>query len=194
MIKKLLTFALLSAPLLAGCNAFKLKPPAGYAEVYKNDEAARMKGSDDVGLSVTAFPNVRGGTLGFWSEDLVRKLGKRGYTLVGQSPAKSKNGVDGTRFDFLYTPPGTEDQKFFSAVVFATDKNLVVIQVAGDKEHASRVQAQLADISGATRVRGCRSWTKVCDGPQPAKLKTPPVEKPQEDQLADADKDNPDES
>lgn len=160
---------------LAGCNAYRLEPPKGFAEVDQSRTVLRMKSGDDVGLNLRVFPNVDGGTLDFWSVDLVRKLGKRSYVLVNQSPARSKNRVDGTRFDFSYIVPGTEsEKKFYSVVLFVTDKHVFALQVAGDDELRARHLAGFDAIAKDTKVRGCRVWTDICDGPQPGKLSTPP--------------------
>ena len=86
----------LLVPTLAGCNAYRMKTPSGFAEVDKSEDGAHYKGANNVGLRVARFDNVKGGSLAFWSEDLVRKLGARGYTLAKQSPAKSANGLTGT--------------------------------------------------------------------------------------------------
>jgi hypothetical protein len=157
-----------------GCKNYKLKPPAGFAQVDADDYEARMKAGDDVGLHLKVFPNVEGGTLGFWAEDMVKKLGKRGYALVGQKGVKSKNGVDGTRLDFDYTPPGTEAKKFYTALLFVSDDNIVVVQLAGDEARRSHWAPKVDEIAGDTVVRGCKSWKKTCDGPQPGKLTSPP--------------------
>ena len=130
-----------------------------------------MKGSDDVGLKLSVFENVKGGTLAFWSHDLVEKLGKRGYVLTGQSPAKSKNGVVGTRFDFEYVAPGTDGPKrFYTAVLFVTDKRRFVLQMAGHVEHVDKYLAQVDDIASDAKTRGCRPWTDICKGEQPGSL------------------------
>ena len=154
-----------------------------------------MIAGDKVGLNIKVYDNVRGGTLSFWSEELVRKLGERGYTLQRQTAVESKNGVAGTRFDFAYTNPDGEE-KFYSAVLFATNKHKIVVQVAGAAEHASRYHAQLDTIAKDTVARGCRLSERICNGPQPSKLQTPTPEKKdakdeaptdQQDALADGD-------
>lgn len=169
---------LLSSVLLAavtGCNAYRLEPPKGFAEVDQDRSGTRMKAGDDVGLNLRVFPNVDGGTLQFWSEDLVRKLGKRGYVLVAQSETRSKNRVTGTRFDFSYAVPGTEsEKKFYSVVLFVTDEHVFALQLAGDEDLRARHVASLDDIAHDTKVRGCKSWKDTCHGPQPSKLQTPP--------------------
>ena len=71
------------------------------------------------------------------ASDLVNKLGKRGYVLTGQSAVETKNGREGTRFDFDYTIPGTDEPKFYSVSLFVTDKYKFVVQVAGDKQFAT---------------------------------------------------------
>ena len=172
--KKIATFLCLITVGLAGltgCRPYKLEAPAGFAEVEKYDSGTHMKGSDDVGLKLSVFDNVKGGTLTFWSHDLVEKLGKRGYVLTGQSAAKSDNGVNGTRFDFEYVAPGTDGPKrFYTAVLFVTDKHRFVLQMAGQAEHTAKYLVQVDDIAGEMKTRGCRSWTKICKGQQPDSL------------------------
>ncbi|HLT35326.1 MAG TPA: hypothetical protein VK034_03550, partial [Enhygromyxa sp.] len=111
----------------SGCASFKLKnPPPGFIEVsssdWRGDAELRMKAPDNVGLNITSFENHRGGTLPLWSTDMVKKLAGRGYTLERQTAVKSRNGVDGTRFDFSYTPRGDDnaEEKFYTAVLFVT--------------------------------------------------------------------------
>lgn len=177
--------------LLGACKPYKLEPPPGFAEVTETRWETRMKGSESVGLNLRVWENPKGGTLPFWSEDLVRKLARRGYRLVAQRPVESRNGVVGTRLDFSYDPPGDDEgQKFYSAALFVTDKYRVVIQLAGDEELGPRYLARVDEIVGQTKIRGCRAWTKVCDGPQPdslaalAEVKDPP---PNEDAAEPSD-------
>jgi hypothetical protein len=190
MKRLILSLSFLALAGAAGCNAYRLEPPKGFAEVDQDRHVLRMKSGDDVGLNLRVFPNVDGGTLDFWSEDLVRKLGKRGYVLVSQSPARSKNRVDGTRFDFSYVVPGTEsEKKFFSVVLFVTDAHVFALQLAGDDELRARHLAAFDAIAKDTKVRGCKAWTDVCHGPQPGKLSTPP---PTETKIAEQKPDETD--
>ena len=172
--------------LAAGCNAYRLKPPPGFAEVNRDAGGAQMIAGDKVGLNVKVYNNVRGGTLSFWGAELVHKLAARGYTLESQSAVKSKNGVNGTRFDFAYTNPDG-DKKFYSAVLFATNKHRIVVQVAGNAEHADRYRAQLNTIAKQTVARGCRPGEKICRSSQPPPLQTPEAPTDQQDALADGD-------
>jgi hypothetical protein len=165
----------LAAAVSTGCRSYRLEPPAGMAEVDRYSSGARMKASDNVGLNLRVFGNVRGGSLAFWSEDLVRKLALRGYTLESQTPAKSKNGVVGTRFDFSYVPPATDDppKKFYTVVLFPTDKHVFALQLAGDDARRSTWAPRIDDIVDDLVVRGCnKPWTGICKGPQPSKLST----------------------
>jgi hypothetical protein len=160
---------------LSACNAYRLDPPKGFAEVDEDRTGTRMKAGDDVGLNLRVFPNVDGGTLQFWSEDLVRKLGRRGYVLVAQSEVRSKNRVAGTRFDFSYTVPGTEsEQKFYSVALFVTDRRVFALQLAGDETLRARHLASFDTIAKDAKLRGCKPWKDTCRGPQPGKLSTPP--------------------
>lgn len=169
-----LTLAPALLALCAGCNAYRLEPPAGFAQVYADDYSAHMKANNNVGLKVQVFDNVEGGTLTFWSRDMVEKLGKRGYTLIDQKPAETKNGVVGTRFDFTYTPVGdAEPPRFYTAVLFVSDKHKVVLQLAGLESYKPQYAAEIDGILADLKVRGCKVKTKACKGPQPEKLSTP---------------------
>jgi hypothetical protein len=169
----------LALTLTSGCASFKLKdPPPGFIEVssskWDGDAELRMKAPDNVGLNITSFENSRGGTLPLWSLDMVKKLAARGYTLERQTPVKSANGVEGTRFDFSYTPRGdaTAGEKFYTAVLFVTDGWQVVVQMAGDQalagDHGSDVERIIRDI----KIRGCKAGSKVCKAGQPPNLMT----------------------
>ena len=162
-MNRLIIFAI--ACLSTACATHKLEPPLGFAQVDADRDSTTMIAADHVGLNVRVFENVEGGTLGFWSEDLVSKLGARGYGLTHQAAVTSKNGVAGTRFDFDYAAPdGTE--KFYSAVLFTSNEHRVVIQLAGNAELGSRYRAQLDSIASATTVRGCKLRRSLCKSAQ----------------------------
>lgn len=179
------TFSLLGTLTLlatSGCASFKLKdPPLGYIEVssydWRGDAELRMKAPDNVGLNITSFENHRGGTLPLWSTDMVKKLAARGYTLEKQTAVKSRNGIEGTRFDFSYTPRGdaNAEEKFYTAVLFVTDDWQVVVQLAGnaslEAQHANDVEEILREI----KIRGCKAGSKVCKAGQPDQLMAPGV-------------------
>jgi hypothetical protein len=164
----------LALTALSGCAAYKIEPPAGFVVVNEHDWETRMKAQDNVGLSVRRFDNVKGGTLGFWATDLVKKLGNRGYTLKSQSAVKTKNGKVGTRFDFDYETYDTNVPKFYTAVLVVTDKHKIVLQVAGGREHGATYSARVPEVLGQLKVRGCKLGSKICGGPQPPPLSTPP--------------------
>ncbi len=169
----LLAALALTALVAPGCATYKLDPPDGFVEVSAYKREVRMKAQDNVGLKLAVFGNVRGGTLGYWGADLVQKLAPRGYTLTNQAEARSKNGVVGTRFDFDYTAPGGDQPKFYTAVLFATDEHVFVLDLAGDKAHAARYGGRVDEIVGELKVRGCKVASKICRGPQPPRLTTP---------------------
>ena len=176
MTMKRLLILFATACLTTACATHKLEPPSGFAQVDSDDYSTTMMAPDHVGLNVRVWDNVKGGSLAFWGEDLVNKLGARGYALKGQKPVESKNGVAGTRFDFDYTAPdGVE--KFYSAVLFTSDDYRVVLQVAGNAELGPRYLAKLDSIAGDTKVRGCKLVKSLCKSAQPAPLKTPAPEK-----------------
>jgi hypothetical protein len=172
-MKRLLTILAIASATTA-CATHKLAPPQGFAQVDHNDYGTTMIAPNHVGLNVRVGDNVKGGSLGFWSEDLVNKLGTRGYTLTRQSAVKSKNGVAGTRFDFDYTAPDGV-QKFYSAVLFASDKYRVVLQIAGDAELGPLHLAQLDGIAGETKIGGCKLINSLCKSPQPRPLSSAPA-------------------
>ncbi|MDC0717480.1 hypothetical protein [Nannocystis bainbridge] len=176
MSKNTCLFALVIAAtaLLSGCKKYAIEPPVGFVEVSSNSYETRMKAQDDVGLRVHRFANVRGGSLGYWAADLVTKLGKRGYVLTGQQPARSKNGREGTRFDFDYAIPGSDEPKFYTVVLFVTDDYKFTLELAGDRQHAATHRARIAEIAGELKIRGCKPASKICRSPQPPKLSSPP--------------------
>ncbi|MFO7562383.1 MAG: hypothetical protein R6X02_07045 [Enhygromyxa sp.] len=170
------------ALLASGCASFKLKdPPPGFIEVshseWGGDAELRMKAPDNVGLNITTFSNQRGGTLPLWSTDMVKKLAGRGYTLERQTAVKSGNGVEGTRFDFSYTPRGSDnaEEKFYTAVLFVTDKWQVVVQLAGNESLAADHAGDVERIIKEIKVRGCKVGSKVCKAGQPQPLLAPGV-------------------
>lgn len=165
-------FAALTSSSLAsmGCSGpFKMKdPPTDFAEVEAWDGFLRMKAGDDVGLNIRSFDNVEGGTLAYWSEDMVEKLGRRGYILAKQSAVESRNGVVGTRFDFDYASPTSGEAKFYTAILFVSDEWRIVVQLAGDAELRSKYEASTKEVLELMKVRGCKITEKTCDGPQPS--------------------------
>jgi len=161
----------LTAAFSTGCSKYKIKPPTDFVEVHAYSSEVRMKAQDNVGLNLRAFGNVRGGSLSYWGSDMVDKLSDRGYRLVAQAPARSKNGVVGTRFDFDYTPQGKDTPKFYIAVLFVTDEYRFVLQVAGDKAREAAYTGRIDEITGELKVRGCALASKICKGPQPPQLR-----------------------
>lgn len=167
------TLTLTLGLLATACAPFKLnETPPGYAQVRSYSSMEHFKAGDDVGAKVHSYSNVKGGTLAYWSEDLVDKLSMRGYTLVGQSSLKSQNGIDGMRFDFDYVPPGDESElKFYTVVLFATDEHRVVIELAGDMDARERHRAEPEMIAKSLKVRGCNNKKEtVCGSPLPGDL------------------------
>lgn len=173
-----LSLVLASAAALTACTApYKLKePPPGLVSVEQWSGYDRMKGGDDVGVNISSFENHAGGSLAIWSEDLVRKLGRRDYALVRQTPVKAKNGVKGTRFDFDYVSPADDEPKFYTAILFVTDEWRVVVQVAGDRPHRGAYEAKTDAIVSEIKIRGCKLIGTLCKGDQPPPLSTKSAE------------------
>lgn len=149
----------LAVATLAACTPFKVKaPPDGFVEVNDSDYLHRYKALDNVGMNIRAFDNHKGGTIEYWAGDLLNKLGEREYTKTGESKIVSGNGVQGTRYDFDYTPPGREDEaemrkKFYTAALFVTKKHIVVIELAGDHGLADAYRKRIENIASELKVR-----------------------------------------
>lgn len=159
----------------AGCagKPYKLKePPSGLVSVESYYGHDRMKGGDDVGVNITSFNNFEGGSLAYWADDMVRKLGRRDYVLRSQRPVTSGNGHEGTRFDFDYTTPADGEAKFFTAILFVTDEWRVVVQVAGDAAHRGAYEGRTAELLEDLDIKGCKIGSKICDAGQPPQLRT----------------------
>ena len=85
--------AALAALTCLGCGggSFKLTDsPQNFAVVSGDGEShLRAKARDNVGLNIATFANVEGGTLEYWTSELVEKLGRRGYQLLAVKAAQS---------------------------------------------------------------------------------------------------------
>jgi hypothetical protein len=151
----------------AGCGQqFKVSdPPDGFVEVNNYGSLARYKALDNVGLNVRAFDNYEGGTIEYWSGDLLKKLAERGYTKTGEDTINSGNGVKGNRYDFSYVPlggkkkvegeddPDAMPEKFYTACLFVTKDNIVVIELAGNMSLAAEYRGRLDAIAANVKVR-----------------------------------------
>ncbi|MBL4686800.1 MAG: hypothetical protein JKY37_19540 [Nannocystaceae bacterium] len=161
--------ALVIGALGSGCSSrlYDLQPPPGFATVEDDWRSTRLKAADNVGMSMSVFDNVKGGSLRFWGADLQNKLKSRDYALVETKSTVSGDGVVGTRFDFDYTPPGSEASKFLVVVLFVTDDYRFVLQLAGRKElrvqYAASLPATVADL----RLSGCGRQSSLCEGGDP---------------------------
>jgi hypothetical protein len=157
-----LVFAATASLLAAsGCSTpFKVtEVPTGFVEVSESDWGARYKALDNVGMRVHAFENHKGGTLDYWGADLVNKLATRGYTKTGEGKTKSGNGVEGRVFHFDYSPPGQKDEagedllKFYTAVLFVTEKHRVVLEYAGDAAYAQDYRPSVDEVAKTISIR-----------------------------------------
>ena len=168
-----------------GCApSFKLEDaPPGFIEVNSytsmGEAELRMKAPDNVGINITTESNFRGGTLALWADDMLRKLGERGYVLLRQEAVKSANGIEGTRFDFSYNPPGGDGhERFYTAVLFVTDEWRVIVQIAGRTELQADHQGDLQQVLQTIKIGGCKLGSKVCNSGQPRSFDTAAPTKP----------------
>lgn len=153
MGRSMIVWSSLVLAALAGCHAYRMEPPPGFAVVTESNSFKRMKAGDNVGANVKVFNNVEGGTLAFWSEDLVHKLAMRRYTLIDSKPTRSSNGKPGMRFDFEYVT-SDEASKFYSVVLFVTKKHRTVIELAGDQALWDHYAPRMGDIATSIKIRG----------------------------------------
>lgn len=157
----LLACVVLGSLASTGCAApFKISDsPDGFVQVSDDDWGARYKALDNVGMRVDAFENYEGGTLDYWGKDLVNKLAMRGYTKTGEGKTKSGNGEEGAVYHFDYSPPGQKDAegqdalKFYTVVLFVTDKHRVVIEFAGDIAYAREYRANIDAVARTFKIR-----------------------------------------
>jgi hypothetical protein len=147
-----------------GCHTYALETPEGFVEVTRSDSSLRLKGQDGTGLHVRTFDNPEGGTLAYWSLDLVRKLQRRAYKLEDARALESKNGVAGVQLQFSYRSVPSGDDKSYGVALFVSDAHRLVVQLAGPAEYDATYRDQLASIAAEIEVRGCKLGSKVCDG------------------------------
>lgn len=141
----------------SGClSTLRYEAPKGFALANRDWRSAHYKASDNVGLKVLVFDNVEGGTLAYWSEDLVRKLQAREYTLKERAAVQTGNGVAGTRFELVV------EGQFLVVNLFVTDDFIYVAQVAGDERLLGRYRG--LEVGEGLRARGCKGRESVCRG------------------------------
>ncbi len=129
--------------------------PPGFVEAEADWQSQRYKGKDSVGLRVTVYDNVDGGTLDYWSNDLKTKLIVRGYALEGTSPLRAKNDVPGLRYDFKLEREGDEVM-FLSVGLFVTDDYRYVTQLAGLQEEYAGLSSDVPALFQRLEPGGCK--------------------------------------
>lgn len=136
--------------------------PPGFVEAEANWQSQHYKGKDSLGLRVTVYDNVDGGTLDYWSSDLETKLQARGYALEGSSPLQAKNDVPGQRYDFRLERAGDEAM-FLSVGLFVTDDYRYVTQLAGRQVEYAGVSSRVPELFQRLEPGGCKAGkTSVC--------------------------------
>ena len=173
----LASLAIGAALLSGGCATTQAmrwhddRPPAGYvhASGYETSTlpVVRYKGAHQRGLKVHTFENPKGGTLAYWTRDLVEKLQERGYKLDSQSAITSANEVNGARLDFTYTPVAHEgepvpESSYYTALLFVSDEYRVVLQLAGPVEQANAGRSEAANLLSGLEIGGCKRRKSIC--------------------------------
>ncbi len=141
-------------------------PPPGFAQAESDWREHHYKGSNDVGLRVTVFDNVEGGTLGYWGDDLEHKLTERGYALEKKAPLRSENKVSGVRYDFRLEA-GMDDPMFLVVGLFVTDDYRYVTQLAGRHSELADYDARVAGMFESLLPQGCAPRSRICRQPPP---------------------------
>lgn len=136
--------------------------PPGFVEAEADWQSQHYKGKDSVGLRVTVYDNVDGGTLDYWSNDLKTKLVARGYALETSSPLRANNDVPGQRYDFRLERGGDEPM-FLSVGLFVTDDYRYVTQLAGLQVEYAEVASGVPELFQRLEPGGCKTGkSSVC--------------------------------
>ncbi len=139
--------------------------PPGFVEAESDWQSQHYKGKDSVGLRVTIYDNVDGGTLEYWSNDLETKLRGRGYILEKNSNLQANNDVPGRRYDFRLEREGDEPM-FLSVGLFVTDDYRYVTQLAGRQTEYPGVEPRVAGLFQRLEPGGCKAGKhSVCRAP-----------------------------
>ena len=163
MALKLRFLAAVSCVGALGCApVIDYTAPPGFVEAEADWQSQHYKGTDSVGLRVTIYDNVDGGTLAYWSNDLETKLLARGYALEGTSALRAKNDVPGQRYDFHLEREGDEAM-FLSVGLFVTDDYRYVTQLAGRQEEYAGVASGVPALFQRLKPGGCKAGkASVC--------------------------------
>lgn len=151
--------------LLVGTSAcseamIEFEPPRGFAYADGDWRVTHYKGANNVGLKILAFENVQGGTLGYWSGDLERKLIARGYTLRSSSEVRGDRRIRGRRWDFEIELDG--EPNFLVIGLFVTDDYRYVVQLAGAREHYPVQSEAVPEILAGLELHGCHLRNSIC--------------------------------
>ncbi len=141
--------------------------PPGFVEAQSDWQSQHYKGKDSVGLRVTVYDNVDGGTLDYWSNDLQTKLVARGYALEDTSALRAKNDVPGQRYDFRLEREGDETM-FLSVGLFVTDDYRYVTQLAGRQADYAGVASGAAGLFQRLEPGGCKAGKRSVCRTQPS--------------------------
>jgi len=142
---------------MAGCaSVIDYSAPPGFVEAQSDWQSQHYKGKDSVGLRVTVYDNVDGGTLDYWSNDLETKLVVRGYSLESSAPLRAKNDVPGLRYDFHLEREGDEPM-FLSVGLFVTDDYRYVTQLAGRQDEYAAVAPGVPELFQRLEPGGCKT-------------------------------------
>ena len=148
---------------LTGCaSVIDYSAPPGFAEAEADWQSQHYKGKGGVGLRVTVYDNLDGGTLEYWSHDLSAKLERRGYALQTSSALRAKNDVPGLRYDFRLDRDG-EDPMFLSVGLFVTDDYRYVTQLAGRQDEYEALSGRVPSLFQRLEPGGCKAGKRsVC--------------------------------
>lgn len=137
---------LLTFGLLAGCTSLPHSAAPAEFATYESKDSLQAVSAERVVYQLKRVGNKPFADLAFWQVALKERLLKGGYVVTAQGPIEAS----GHKGYFIETtvPRGTSDYSYLVAL-FVQDKNLIVIESAGE---LSAYKAQRQKIFAAIKA------------------------------------------
>lgn len=120
--------------MAAACSSgAHLAPPSGFAELEASDNYSyRATSAAGVVIGVRTEENRPHGNLEFWKNALDLKLKRSGYAPLPDAETKvsSNAGLEGRRLGYQISKDSRIQEYWLT--VFVTDRNVIVVEAAGD--------------------------------------------------------------
>ena len=136
--------------VLGGCASAQITTPTGFA-AHDEGNTYDFRASDGEGvvIAVRTEKNRPHGDLLYWSSALDVQLRKSGYEPFDATDVSSADGHDGKQLRYVLHENG-RDMVFWLSV-FVTDRQVVVVEVAGDSAFfdpkTDQVEAAIASLT-----------------------------------------------